>query len=159
MEIFERIVELRKSLKMNQGDFAASLGFAQSTVAMIEVGKRAISDRHIKTICSVYNVNEDWLINGTEPMYKEQKEDYIEKLAEKYNGDSLFKNIISAFIKLEDSEKAAVLKFIDTLEPDTTAVKFAASSDNDETQGTLHLSDEKLSAIEEAKSVSEDDLT
>ena len=159
MEIYERITILRKKLKLNQGEFASSLGFAQSTIGMMEVGKREVSDRHIKTICSIYGVNEDWLINGKEPMFLEQSTDYIEKLAEKYNGDDLFKNIISAFLKLNDNEKAAVLKFIDSLEPDSDAkaVLFAASSADDQVGGTTNIPNDAMNRFKKSDGVIDDD--
>lgn len=55
---------------MNQKEFAEHLGLGQSTLAMIEVGKRTFNDRHIKIICSTFNVNEDWLRTGEGEMFK-----------------------------------------------------------------------------------------
>ena len=49
----DRVKQVRKYRNMNQKEFSAALGIAQSTIGMMEVGKREILDRHIKTICSV----------------------------------------------------------------------------------------------------------
>ena len=133
MEIYERIAQVRKALKMNQGNFAKSLGFAQSTVAMIEVGKRDISERHIKAICSLYHVDEHWLLTGEGKMFAETKDDYINQLVQRYNGNDILKKVISAFIELDENERQAVLKFIDNLDPDPVQkVYIAAHSSNDE---------------------------
>ncbi len=36
---------------------------------MIEVGKRNFNDKHIKLICSTFNVNEQWLRTGIGDMF------------------------------------------------------------------------------------------
>jgi len=54
---------------MNQTEFAQHLGLSQSTLAMIEVGKRKFSDKHIKIICSTFNINENWLRTGEGEMF------------------------------------------------------------------------------------------
>lgn len=120
MEMYERICLVRKTLKMNQGTFASAIGFAQSTIAMIEVGKREISDRHIKAICSQFQINEDWLRTGEGSMFVQTKDDYINQLVQRYKGSDLLKKVIEAFINLNDEERKAVLKFIDNLDPEPT---------------------------------------
>ncbi|WP_229386629.1 helix-turn-helix transcriptional regulator [Lysinibacillus sphaericus] len=67
--MYNRIKEIRNSLKMNQTEFAQHLGLSQSTLAMIEVGKRKFSDKHIKIICSTFNINENWLRTGEGEMF------------------------------------------------------------------------------------------
>lgn len=71
----ERLKNLRNALNMNQKDFAQSLGLGQSTWAMIEVGKRELNDRHIKLICSIHNVNENWLRTGNGEMFTQLSQD------------------------------------------------------------------------------------
>ena len=154
MEIYERIRALRKKLKLNQGEFARSLGFTQSTIAMMEVGKREIGDRHIKTICSIYNVNENWLIDGIEPMFIEKKTDYINLLVERYNGSDILKNIISSFLKLNEAERLAVLKFIDGLEPETEERFRVASSTDHHPSKVVEIHKEMRETIDNAPSES-----
>lgn len=67
----ERLKEIRKHMEMNQTDFANLLGIGQSTLAMMEVSKRDISDRHIKTICAICGVNENWFRTGKGDMLVE----------------------------------------------------------------------------------------
>lgn len=64
-----RLKQLRKKLKINQTNFGKQLGLTQTAYSMIENGNNPLSDRHIKVICSVYNVNEDWLRTGTGEMF------------------------------------------------------------------------------------------
>ena len=64
MCMHNRIKEIRKALNINQIDFAKQIGLSQSTLAMIEVGKRNFSDKHIKLICSTFNISEHWIRTG-----------------------------------------------------------------------------------------------
>lgn len=70
-----RVKELRKKLKLSQKEFSKKLGIGLSTLAMIEVDKREVLERHINLICKIFNVNEDWLRYGTEPIFNKEKED------------------------------------------------------------------------------------
>ncbi|MDU4476633.1 helix-turn-helix transcriptional regulator [Clostridium sp.] len=72
MEIFERIKYLRKSiLKLSQEDFAKKIGLSRSNVGNIEVGRINVTERVIGDIITQYNVNEEWLRNGTGEMFIE----------------------------------------------------------------------------------------
>lgn len=64
-----RLKQLRKKLKINQTNFAKQLGLTQTAYSMIENGINPLADRHIKVICSVYNVSEDWLRTGSGEMF------------------------------------------------------------------------------------------
>lgn len=64
-----RLRQLRKTLKINQTNFAKQLGITQTAYSMIENGNNPLSDRHIKVICSAFNVNERWLRTGMGDMF------------------------------------------------------------------------------------------
>ena len=65
----ERIKELRKVLNLSQESFSSKLNISRSHFAMIENGSKNITDRVFSDICRVFNVNEEWLINGTGEMF------------------------------------------------------------------------------------------
>lgn len=65
----ERILKIRKSLKMNQSDFASGIGLQQRTLSNIEQGNTRVSEQTIKLLGSVYGVNEDFLRNGNGEMF------------------------------------------------------------------------------------------
>lgn len=97
----ERLKELRTCLGMNQKDFAKSLSLGQSTWAMIEVGKRDLNDRHVKLICTIYDVNEDWLRTGEGEMFEQltDQQKVIKHTAQLLKDtDSVIANAIKAFI-------------------------------------------------------------
>ena len=65
----ERIKHLRKDiLKLSQKDFSDKLGLSENFVWMIEKGNRVPSDRTISDICRIFDIQEDWLRHGLEPM-------------------------------------------------------------------------------------------
>lgn len=119
----ERLVKIRKDLGMNQKEFAESLAIGQSTLAMIEVGKRALNDRHIKLICSIYNVNEKWLRTGEgEPYSPQTLNQEIIEFANKIMADedeSFRKRFVAALAKARPEFWGELEKIVDeTLKKD-----------------------------------------
>ena len=67
----ERIIELRKFLNLSQTDFGKQIGISKSSISDIEIGRISISERTIISICSKFNVNEEWLKTGNGNMFLE----------------------------------------------------------------------------------------
>lgn len=67
----ERIKELRKALGLSQETFADRIGLKGSAVSHLEIGRRNITNQTITAICQKFNVNEEWLRNGTGGMFRE----------------------------------------------------------------------------------------
>lgn len=66
-----RIIQIRKSLNLNQKYFADEIGMKQSSLSDIERGINSVTERTILIICSKFNVNENWLRNGVGEMFIE----------------------------------------------------------------------------------------
>lgn len=60
----DRVRAIRKSLKMTQKAFAASLGIVQSFLCAIEKGKKTPSDTLLIAAQHKYNIDPAWLENG-----------------------------------------------------------------------------------------------
>ena len=94
----ERLKQLRKSLHYTQQEFADKLGIKRNTVATYEAGKSNPSDAAVLLICREFNVNEDWLRNGNEPMFIEiPEEDMFSRAAAeciKYNDKTAIEGLI-----------------------------------------------------------------
>lgn len=65
----ERIKALRKVLGMSQDIFAEKLGLTKNYISLIENGNRNFSEQSVKVLCREFNVNEEWLRNGTGEMF------------------------------------------------------------------------------------------
>ena len=104
----ERIIELRKSLKKSQAKFAEEIGLSVTFINLVENGNRNLSDRTISDICRIYNVNEEWLKNGTGEMYKPRSDNEI--IAKFVNdvmesrSDDFRKRLINALSQLDEDE-------------------------------------------------------
>lgn len=64
-----RIKEIRKALNLTQSEFGAKVGVKGNTIGNYEIGLRTPSDAVIFSICREFNVNEEWLRNGTGEMF------------------------------------------------------------------------------------------
>lgn len=106
-----RILKIRKDSKLNQEDFGLRLNLTKNYISLIETGNRIPSDRTISDICREFNVNEDWLKNGTGDMYKEKDGSFSELLVELEDSDDDFiKNLITVYMGLDEDSKSALRK-------------------------------------------------
>ena len=110
----KRLRELRKNiLKLTLKNFGESIGLSPSGISDIESERTPLQERHIKLICQTFNVNEEWLRNGTEPIFKEDKKEktLIELLEEEYNIKPIAKKIIENYLKLDEEEQVMFEEF------------------------------------------------
>jgi len=82
MELFERIKHFRKNSKLTQEMFARILGIHRGHISKIETGKATPSNQLIKSICYVFEINEEWLREGKGPMEKEGRNEILNKIKE-----------------------------------------------------------------------------
>ena len=71
-DICVRVKLIRTSFKMSQKDFSLRLGVTNAHISRIEKGLTRPSAALVKLICQTYNINEQWLLTGQEPMMYEQ---------------------------------------------------------------------------------------
>ena len=76
-----KVTEIRKSLQLNQSEFAKQLELSRSVVANIENGRTRLTEERKLLICKVFNVNKEWFRDSHLPMFKEAKQDKSELLA------------------------------------------------------------------------------
>lgn len=111
MTINERIKYFRKDvLKMNQTDFAEAIGMKQRGASYIEQSGAGVTDKTIKTICLVFNLNEDWLRNGTEPMYIQAPTFSLDDFVRQRGGTELEVYIMKAYFELEPDIRAMLVQ-------------------------------------------------
>ena len=81
----DRIKELRLALGLNQQEFGARIGIKVSAVSYLESGKSRLTESNAILICREFNVNRDWLLNGTGEMFQPNSQDAVDALAEQYD--------------------------------------------------------------------------
>lgn len=110
----DRIRAVRKDSHLTQKEFAEKLGIKQNTVASYEMGRIGISDSVVISICREFGVNEEWLRNGIEPMYKEKDGSFTELLSDLDDSeDDFIKNLIIVYMGLDKESKDALRKIAD----------------------------------------------
>lgn len=123
MEIYERIIELRKEhlpkkrkkKSITQNEFGELLGVSRSVIVNIEYNRVPIKDHMIKLICQTFNVNEEWLRNGIEPVFKEKNVVLAEEIANSFGLDDFSLKILKRFAKLSDEEQKKVIEVANML--------------------------------------------
>lgn len=77
--IGERIKKLRTSdeLRLTLEKFGERVGVTKTAISKIEKNERNTTDQMFKSICREFNVNPEWLRNGTGDMFLELDEDGI----------------------------------------------------------------------------------
>lgn len=126
MTINERIKQFRKDKQLNQQQLASSLGFTQSGVSYMEQSGSTVSESSIKALCLAFNLNEDWLRYGTEPMYIQPAAFSLDNFVKSKGATALELEIVKAYFELDANiRKAAVNHFKERL----TAAMFDADDD------------------------------
>lgn len=118
----ERVKELRTALGLSTEKFGARVGVTRSAISRIENGVVNVTEQMQKSICREFNVNEEWLRNGTGEMFNTLSQDeelaYIVGQALPY-ADDYVKNTFIALGKLSKEftpdDWAVVKKFVDAL--------------------------------------------
>lgn len=115
MEMHERIKELRKVyLHLSQTEFGEKLGVSRSVINNIERNALARPDQKlslIKLMCSVFKVNEEWIINGKEPMFVETPSSTMDQLKKEFCLDDFSYNLVYQYLKLDADKRQTVRDF------------------------------------------------
>lgn len=115
----ERVKAIRKELGLTLESFGEKLGVGKSAISNIEKGYRNLTEQMFKSICREFNVNEEWLRNGTEPMFvdksrEEEIASYMGTLLSKDGEEVEFqKKFIKALAKMDVEEWKTIQKLID----------------------------------------------
>jgi transcriptional regulator with XRE-family HTH domain len=95
-EVLERLRIVRKKLGITQAEFARRIGLTQTSMSMIQSGKSNLTGKNIKLICVIYNISEDWLLNGTGNMF--------------VSSSPYEKEMLEIFRKLDDTDQEFLLE-------------------------------------------------
>ena len=107
-----RIKMIRQNEGLTQSQFADKIGLSRNYVAMIEIGQREPSDRTISDICRIFDIQEDWLRYGLEPMRaaKSREEEIADLVGSALTGSSEFKKSVIRMICSRTDEELKALE-------------------------------------------------
>ena len=96
----KRIALIRKESHLNQQDFAEKIGLTKNYVSLLETGGRVPSDRTVSDICRIFDIQEDWLRYGLEPMRaaRSKEEEIAELVGGALTGSNEFKKAVIRMI-------------------------------------------------------------
>nr|WP_243022280.1 helix-turn-helix transcriptional regulator [Clostridium sp. OF03-18AA] len=127
MNIGDRLKRLRKELDLTQEAFASRIGSVQNTITGYESGRRNPSAPVISLICREFDVNEEWLRNGTGEMFAPESNDELEALAKKYNLSNADQVLIEKYVNLKAGSRETIINFM----IDVVAALDGAADQND----------------------------
>lgn len=107
MNIHERLRYLREQLNLTTRAFGATISMSGGAITNMEKGTRNITERTIRDVCREYNVNPDWLINGTEPIFND--------ITSELDIDDDVKQLAKQYSLLNDDDRELVKKMIISL--------------------------------------------
>ncbi len=115
-EINERVRQVRKTLNLTLEKFGAKLGVGKNAISRIETSKSNLTDQMFLSIIREYNVNPDWLRNGTGPMFLDSpnRDDFLTAAAG-LSDDPLVISFLVEYAKLRPDERAVIQKYIDNI--------------------------------------------
>jgi transcriptional regulator with XRE-family HTH domain len=97
----DRLRILRKSLKLNQTEFAKRLGVTFSAISLMELGKTNLTDQNINLIRLTFHVSEEWLRTGKGDMF--------------VDNDPALTDILETFRKLSPFSQDVIITLAHTL--------------------------------------------
>ena len=115
MSINGRLKQLRKSLKLNQGEFGARVGLKQSAVSSMEQEGGSVSDRNIQVICHTFHISESWLRDGTGEMKAESEDSAFAAFAEQYKLNEDEQKAARFLLELTSEERQQILSYVKRL--------------------------------------------
>ena len=95
MTIHQRLLLLRKTLKLTQAVFAKEISISSGFLASMEIGCRRINPRIVRLICATYNVNKRWFETGEGEMFFKTPGDKLDRLKDIFKQlDPIFQDFI-----------------------------------------------------------------
>tara|TARA_R110002050_G_scaffold191458_4_gene326229 strand:+ start:2010 stop:2828 length:819 start_codon:yes stop_codon:yes gene_type:complete len=101
----ERIIKLRKQLKLSQKVFADKIEITQGALSQLESGKSTLSLQTISNICQIFDIDCNWLVLGIgrefKPLAAVAKSEEIDNLISPTKAKKLFTANLVPLIKEE----------------------------------------------------------
>ncbi|MCM1223810.1 MAG: helix-turn-helix domain-containing protein [Lachnospiraceae bacterium] len=108
----DRIRKLRKELDLTQSEFASKIGTSANVLTNYETGRRNPSSSVINNICKTFNINEEWLRDGTGEMFKASPSSVLDALAEEYGLSNAAYVMVEKFVSLKPEAQETIFNYV-----------------------------------------------
>lgn len=180
----ERLKEIRNYTGLSQAKFGSVLGVSRDSINNYELGRVVPSELFINHLCDTYNINEEWLRNGTGEMLTQTPKNILDELVAAHGLTEKETAIVSAFLDLSPAGRSAIIEYVEkaarglssdpassapTIKDNKFQIKTAESYDNNRIAWSAarsqnysppeitELSKEQLERLHNAPSVETDD--
>ena len=106
----ERIKELRKELGLTLEQFGKRIGVTKVAISNIEKGKRNVTEQMFKSVCREFNVNEEWLRNGSGDMFNEPSYFNLDEFLAEKGASELEVELTKAYFSIDPEIRHSMLK-------------------------------------------------
>lgn len=145
MSINERIIEVRKTVGLNQTRFGERINISSSSISKLEKGVNNPSAQTISLICHEFGISRKWLVTGEGTM-----------MGERRNSDSEF---LTRAVEHEISEKKQLIRIVAaipagdliTLNARIKAIRKAAKLTQEEFGARIGIKQNSVALIESGK--------
>lgn len=107
-----RVKEVRKALDLSQEEFGKKLGVSRGVVVNVELNRAEIKPLFIDHLCSIFNVNRMWLLNGNGSMFVETEKTLISQLSDEYSLDVLDRKMIESYVNLDSGKRKVIKEYL-----------------------------------------------
>lgn len=107
-----RVKILRKSLKLSQAAFGERLGVSRDVINNIENARVELKELMVKSLCSLFSVNEHWLRTGEGSMLVESDDSLFTAFSEKYGLTQTEQNVARYCLQLTSTQRTEILKHV-----------------------------------------------
>lgn len=115
MEMHDRIKALRKNyLNLSQEAFGKRLGVSRSVINNIERNALARPEQKlslIRLMCKEFNIREEWILNGTEPMLVQPDTFSLDSFAKERGMSDLELRILKRYFALDPKVRQDALAY------------------------------------------------
>lgn len=113
--INERIAHCIVITGLTKTAFAKRINLSQPHISKITLGDSIPSDRTIADICREFHISEKWLRNGEGTPYTDAPETLAERLSREYGLDDLGRQIMAAYLKLDEQDRLSIGRLIQNI--------------------------------------------
>lgn len=141
----ERIRILREDNKLSRAAFGEKIGVSGDVINNLERGRVDVKNHIVKLICSEFSVNEDWLRNGTGPMYTQEPTFSLDYFVKSKGATEQELEIVKTYFEIDPAVRRNLMEYFLTHlmphkdeHPDTPEElesKFPPVEDNKESAG------------------------
>jgi len=150
----ERLKQLRKSLSYTQEEFSKRIGIKRNTLANYEIGRNEPIDAVLFSICREFNVNEEWLRDGTGEMFIETDNTVIDQFVTEYDLNEIEKKMLEVYVKkLTKNQRSTITTYFKTLAMEIL------NNDNDNDNDIAATQESLVAECKSAYSAKDDELS